>query len=83
MVPATSPSLLCCAVMLLCYGAQAIAATGKIVKANPKHLGALQLRGLAYMYLGDHDLAKRHFGEDKRESRLLHTHTVGDHPVVP
>jgi DnaJ family protein C protein 3 len=42
---------------------QAIAATGKIVKANPKHLEALQLRGLAYMYLGDHDLAKRHFGE--------------------
>lgn len=42
---------------------QAIAATGKIVKSNPKHLEALQLRGLGYMYLGDHDLAKRHFGE--------------------
>lgn len=42
---------------------QAIAATGKIVKSNPKHLEALQLRGMAYMYLGDHGLAKRHFGK--------------------
>eukprot|EP00879_Flechtneria_rotunda_P016714 GHRR01017491.1.p1 GENE.GHRR01017491.1~~GHRR01017491.1.p1 ORF type:complete len:455 (+),score=141.28 GHRR01017491.1:1053-2417(+) len=54
---------------------QAIAATGQIVKSNPRHLEALTLRGLAYMYLGDHDLAKRHFGEalkydpDHKDSR--------------
>lgn len=60
--------LRCTAGIKLCVSAcvvwlQAIAATGKIVKSNPKHLEALQLRGMAYMYLGDHDLAKRHFGK--------------------
>lgn len=57
-IRSTKPSVSACVVWL-----QAIAATGKIVKSNPKHLEALQLRGMAYMYLGDHDLAKRHFGE--------------------
>eukprot|EP00878_Enallax_costatus_P025984 GHUV01027850.1.p1 GENE.GHUV01027850.1~~GHUV01027850.1.p1 ORF type:complete len:365 (+),score=138.23 GHUV01027850.1:272-1366(+) len=42
---------------------EAIAATGRIVKSSPGHLEALTLRGLAYMYLADHDMAKRHFGE--------------------
>lgn len=42
---------------------QAIAATGRIVKSSPGHLEALTLRGEAYMYLADHDMAKRHFGE--------------------
>eukprot|EP00775_Hariotina_reticulata_P013415 gene13415-13543_t len=42
---------------------QAIGVTGRIVKAHPGHLEALTIRGQAYMYLADHDLAKRHFGE--------------------
>ena len=33
------------------------------MKAQPGHLEGLTLRGTAYMYTGDHDLAKRHFGE--------------------
>ncbi|KAI8472987.1 MAG: DnaJ-like protein [Monoraphidium minutum] len=42
---------------------QVIAATGRLLKGSPGHLEALALRGRAYLYLGDHDLAKRHFGE--------------------
>jgi DnaJ family protein C protein 3 len=54
---------------------QAIGVTGRIVKAVPGHLEALTLRGTAYMYLADHDMAKRHFGEalkfdpDHKDSR--------------
>lgn len=59
----------------MCLHAQAIAATGKIVKSNPKHLEALQLRGMAYMYLGDHDLAKRHFGEHLNWCMALYLRT--------
>jgi hypothetical protein len=44
------------------FNAQAIVATGRLLKGAPSHLGALHLRGLAYQYLGDNDLAKRHFG---------------------
>jgi Tfp pilus assembly protein PilF len=40
---------------------QAVAATGRLLKAAPGHLEALALRGRAYMLLGDHDLAKRHY----------------------
>lgn len=42
---------------------QVVAATGRLLKASPGHLEALVLRGRAYFYLSDHDLAKRHFGE--------------------
>ncbi|GBF99265.1 dnaJ [Raphidocelis subcapitata] len=42
---------------------QVVAATGRLLKASPGHLQALVLRGRAYFYLNDPDLAKRHFGE--------------------
>ena len=45
---------------------QAAAATGRLLKAAPGDLGALVLRGRAYFYLNDFDLAKRHFGEALR-----------------
>uniref|UniRef100_A0A383VTQ7 J domain-containing protein n=1 Tax=Tetradesmus obliquus TaxID=3088 RepID=A0A383VTQ7_TETOB len=54
---------------------EAIGVTGRIVKSIPGHLEALTLRGTAYMYLADHDMAKRHFGEalkfdpDHKDSR--------------
>lgn len=37
--------------------------TGKLLKAEPGHREALVLRGDAYFYLNDVDLAKRHYGE--------------------
>ncbi|KAG2501822.1 hypothetical protein HYH03_000321 [Edaphochlamys debaryana] len=40
-----------------------VAITGRIVKADERQLDALVLRGKAYFYLFDHDMAKRHFGE--------------------
>mmetsp|Transcript_4150 Transcript_4150/g.6839 ORF Transcript_4150/g.6839 Transcript_4150/m.6839 type:complete len:478 (-) Transcript_4150:697-2130(-) len=42
---------------------QVVAVTGRLLKNEPSHLAALVLRGRAYFYLFDHDLAKRHFGE--------------------
>ncbi|GIL63490.1 hypothetical protein Vafri_17539 [Volvox africanus] len=42
---------------------QVVAVTGRIVKADDRQLDALVLRGRAYFYLADHDMAKRHFGE--------------------
>lgn len=63
------------AVLLLASLPQAIAATGRIVKSDPGHLEALTIRGQAYMYLAEHDMAKRHFGEalkfdpDHKDSR--------------
>ncbi|KAG2448958.1 hypothetical protein HYH02_005712 [Chlamydomonas schloesseri] len=42
---------------------QVVAVTGRIVKADDRQLDALVLRGRAYFYLYDHDMAKRHFGE--------------------
>lgn len=42
---------------------QLIATTGKLLKADPSNKEALTIRGLSYFYAGDHDLAKRHFGE--------------------
>ncbi|KXZ44221.1 hypothetical protein GPECTOR_71g582 [Gonium pectorale] len=42
---------------------QVIAITGRIVKADDRQLEALVLRGRAYFYTADHDMAKRHFGE--------------------
>lgn len=40
-----------------------ISDTGKILKVHPKHLEAFELRGNAYMRLGEHDLAIQHFRE--------------------
>lgn len=40
-----------------------ISDTGKILKAHPKHLEAFELRGNAYMRLGEHDLAIQHYRE--------------------
>lgn len=40
-----------------------VAITGRLVKSHPSHLEGLSLRGRAYMYLGEHSLAKRHYGE--------------------
>lgn len=42
---------------------QVVSATGTLLKSSPNNLEALLLRGQAYYYLNDHDLAKRHFGE--------------------
>jgi DnaJ family protein C protein 3 len=37
--------------------------TGKILKVHPKHLEAYELRGQAYVRLGEHDAAIQHFRE--------------------
>ena len=37
--------------------------TGQILKQHPKHLEAYQLRGQAYVRLGEHELAIKHFRE--------------------
>ena len=42
---------------------QLIATTGRLLKGDPSNKEALTLRGMSYFYSGDHDLAKRHFGE--------------------
>lgn len=42
---------------------EVVAVSGNLLKSQPKNLQALILRGKAYFYLHDHDLAKRHFGE--------------------
>ncbi|KAK9811786.1 hypothetical protein WJX72_009936 [[Myrmecia] bisecta] len=44
------------------YGGVA-AVTGHLLKGEPGNIEALYLRGTAYFYLNDQDLAKRHFGE--------------------
>jgi DnaJ family protein C protein 3 len=40
-----------------------ISDTGQILKQYPQHLEAYRLRGMAYYWLGDHDLAIKHFRE--------------------
>lgn len=40
-----------------------VGTTGRLLKSRPGDLEALLLRGRAYYFLGEHDLAKRHFGE--------------------
>lgn len=40
-----------------------ISDTGKILKQFPQHLEAYRLRGMAYFWLGDHDVAIQHFRE--------------------
>jgi DnaJ homolog subfamily C member 3 len=40
-----------------------ISDTGKILKQYPQHLEAYRLRGMAYFWLGDHDVATQHFRE--------------------
>lgn len=40
-----------------------ISDTGKILKVHPKHLEAYELRGQAYVRLGEHDAAIQHFRE--------------------
>jgi DnaJ family protein C protein 3 len=40
-----------------------ISDTGKILKVHPKHLEAYELRGNAYLRLGEHDLAIQHYRE--------------------
>lgn len=42
---------------------RAIAQTGRILKSDGSNLQALVIRGLAYLYLNDFDMSKRHFGE--------------------
>ncbi len=42
---------------------QVVATTGRLLKSDPSNLQALTLRGKGYFYSGDHDLAKRHYGE--------------------
>ncbi|KAA8518766.1 hypothetical protein F0562_016460 [Nyssa sinensis] len=44
----------------------AIAETGYILKEDENNLEALQLRGRAYYYLADHDIALRHFQKGLR-----------------
>eukprot|EP00798_Chlamydomonas_sp_ICE-L_P024260 gene24260-9860_t len=39
------------------------ALTGRMLKKHPSNYQALILRGQAYFYAHDHDMAKRHFGE--------------------
>jgi len=41
----------------------AISDTGLILKSHPKHLEAYKLRGMAYFWLNEHDLAIKHFRE--------------------
>lgn len=40
-----------------------ISDTGQILKTYPKHLEAYRLRGMAYFWLNDHDIAIQHFRE--------------------
>jgi len=40
-----------------------ISDTGSILKSYPKHLEAYKLRGMAYFWLNDHDMAIKHFRE--------------------
>lgn len=40
-----------------------ISDTGQILKQHPQHLEAYRLRGMAYFWLGDHDMAVKHFRE--------------------
>merc|ERR1712176_738857 len=40
-----------------------ISDTGSILKLYPKHLEAYKLRGMAYFWLNDHDIAIQHFRE--------------------
>lgn len=40
-----------------------ISDTGSILKSYPKHLEAYKLRGMAYFWLNEHDLAIKHFRE--------------------
>eukprot|EP00532_Pseudo-nitzschia_australis_P020453 CAMPEP_0168291284 /NCGR_PEP_ID=MMETSP0142_2-20121227/6124_1 /TAXON_ID=44445 /ORGANISM="Pseudo-nitzschia australis, Strain 10249 10 AB" /LENGTH=524 /DNA_ID=CAMNT_0008238729 /DNA_START=222 /DNA_END=1799 /DNA_ORIENTATION=+ len=40
-----------------------ISDTGLILKSYPKHLEAYKLRGMAYFWLNEHELAVRHFRE--------------------
>jgi len=40
-----------------------ISDTGQILKSYPKHLEAYRLRGMAYFWLNDHDIAIQHFRE--------------------
>lgn len=40
-----------------------ISDTGSILKTYPKHLEAYRLRGMAYFWLNEHDLAIKHFRE--------------------
>merc|ERR1719410_1564833 len=40
-----------------------VADTGRILKLLPKNIDAYQLRGTAYYYLGEHDVAINHFRE--------------------
>eukprot|EP00537_Pseudo-nitzschia_pungens_P009045 CAMPEP_0172378668 /NCGR_PEP_ID=MMETSP1060-20121228/69535_1 /TAXON_ID=37318 /ORGANISM="Pseudo-nitzschia pungens, Strain cf. cingulata" /LENGTH=526 /DNA_ID=CAMNT_0013106393 /DNA_START=207 /DNA_END=1787 /DNA_ORIENTATION=+ len=40
-----------------------ISDTGLILKSYPKHLEAYKIRGMAYFWLNEHDLAVRHFRE--------------------
>ncbi|GFR39803.1 hypothetical protein Agub_g291 [Astrephomene gubernaculifera] len=42
---------------------EVVGLTGRVLRADERQLEALVLRGRAYFYLADHDLAKRHFGE--------------------
>lgn len=40
-----------------------ISDTGSILKSHPKHLDAYRLRGMAYFWTNDHDMAISHFRE--------------------
>jgi len=40
-----------------------ISDTGQILKSYPKHLEAYRLRGMAYFWLNDHEMALNHFRE--------------------
>jgi len=40
-----------------------ISDTGSILKSYPKHLEAYKIRGMAYFWLNEHDLAIKHFRE--------------------
>lgn len=42
---------------------QVVAITGRLLKSDANNKEALVLRGKAYFYLYEHDMAKRHFGE--------------------
>lgn len=42
---------------------QVVVTTGRLLKSDPSNLQALVMRGQGYFYAGDHDMAKRHFGE--------------------
>ena len=52
--------------------------TGTVLKSEPDNLEALFLRGLAYFYLNDRDMAKRHFSEVS----WPHCVRIGQHACV-